>query len=319
MNSFHEPLRGIIPPLVTPLAEPDKLDVAGLERLIEHEIAGGVTGIFILGTTGELPSLSHRLREELIERTCSLVDGRVHVLVGVTDPSIVESVRLAGHAEEAGADAVVLTAPYYFPIDAGELTAHFERIIPQMPLPVCLYNMPVHTKTVFSLDTIRRAMDFPNTIGVKDSSGDMVYFQRVRKLTRERPDWTLLVGPEELLPAATMFGGDGGVCGGANLQPQLYVDIFNAADRGDFATAMKLHERVMAISESLYSVGGFRSSFIRGIKAALACVGLCEPILADPFECFNETELAEIRRRLDKLGIRPISTPIAAPVEPAPV
>ena len=96
---------GIIPPLVTPLIDRDTLDVAGLERLVEHVIAGGVSGIFILGTTGEGPSLGYRLRRELIERTCALVRRRVRVLVGITDTAFVESVNVARWSAEAGADA----------------------------------------------------------------------------------------------------------------------------------------------------------------------------------------------------------------------
>src|SRR5215212_6781853 len=115
------PYSGIIPPIITPLKDRDTLDVEGLGRLVEHMIGGGVHGIFALGTTGEAPSLSYRLRREMVERTCKLVNGRVPVLVGITDTSFVESVNLAVHAAEQGAEAVVLSAPYYFPVGQPEL------------------------------------------------------------------------------------------------------------------------------------------------------------------------------------------------------
>src|SRR2546426_12586467 len=108
-------LTGIIPPLVTPLLARDELDVAGLVRLIEHVLAGGVSGLFILGTTGEGPSLSYRLRRELIECVCRQVKQRVPVLVGITDTAFVESVNVARASAEAGADAVVVAPPYYLP------------------------------------------------------------------------------------------------------------------------------------------------------------------------------------------------------------
>src|SRR6516164_9553717 len=94
------PLTGIIPPMVTPLRGRDELDVAGLERLIEHILAGGVSGLFILGTTGEGPGLSYRLRRELIQRTCKQVNRRVQILVGITDTSFVESVNVGHSAAE---------------------------------------------------------------------------------------------------------------------------------------------------------------------------------------------------------------------------
>src|SRR6266478_8353138 len=103
---------GIIPPMVTPLRRRDELDVPGLERLLEHILAGGVHGLFVLGTTGEAPSLSYRLRRELIERTCRQVAGRVPVLVGITDTAFVEAVQLSHFAAETGAQALVLAPPY---------------------------------------------------------------------------------------------------------------------------------------------------------------------------------------------------------------
>src|SRR5437899_7918271 len=108
---MRPPLTGIVPPMITPLRARDELDVPGLERLIERILAGGVSGLFILGTTGEGPSLSYVLRRELIERTCRLVHGRVPVLVGITDTAFAESISLARNAASAGAEAVVVAPP----------------------------------------------------------------------------------------------------------------------------------------------------------------------------------------------------------------
>jgi len=135
--------------MITPLVDRDTLDVPGLERLIEHILGGGVHGLFILGTTGEAPSLSYRLRHDLIDRVCRQVAGRVPVLVGITDTSFVESVNLAQRAAQAGAAAVVLSAPYYFPAGQPELWEYIEDIAGALPLPVFLYNMPSHTKLSF--------------------------------------------------------------------------------------------------------------------------------------------------------------------------
>src|SRR6185369_5383821 len=139
-------LSGIVPPLVTPLKDRDELDQAGLERLIEHVVGGGVHGLFILGTTGEAPSLSYRLRREFIGRVCQLTQGRVPVLVGITDTSFVESVALARHAADAGAMAVVLSTPYYFPAGQTDLLSYIRNIVAELPLPLVLYNMPSLTK-----------------------------------------------------------------------------------------------------------------------------------------------------------------------------
>ncbi len=149
-SSLPLPLRGIIPPMVTPLRSRDTLDVAGLERLVEHILEGGVHGLFVLGTTGEGPCLNYRLRRELIDRTCHQVNGRVPVLVGISDTAFVESVHMAHVAAETGATAVVLAPPCYFPAGQPELVEYLEHLVPQVPFPLFLYNIPSHTKLGFT-------------------------------------------------------------------------------------------------------------------------------------------------------------------------
>jgi len=299
------PLRGIIPPMVTPLLERDSLDVVGLERLIEYILAGGVHGLFILGTTGEAPSLSYRLRFELIERVCAQVNRRVPVLVGITDTSFVESVNIARKASDAGAQAVVLAPPYYFPAGQAELLEYLKHLTAELPLPLFLYNMPRYTKAIFEPETVRAALDINGIVGLKDSSGDMMYFHRLQSLLKDHPDFTLLMGPEELLAEAIFLGAHGGVCGGANLLPQLYVDLYNAARCLDLSAAGALHSRVMQISTTIYSVGRYESSFLKGLKCALSCLGICSDFLAEPFHRFRAAERDTIRRHLEELGITP--------------
>ncbi|NQU24694.1 MAG: dihydrodipicolinate synthase family protein [Candidatus Nealsonbacteria bacterium] len=297
------PLRGIIPPMITPLADRDTLDRPGLERLVEHILAGGVDGLFLLGTSGEGPSLSYRLRCELIERVCEQVGGRVPVLVGVTDASFVESVNLADYAADAGAAAVVLAAPFYFPLAQAELLRYVRRIVAEMPLPVFLYNMPSHTKVVFEPETVRQLLDVPKIVGLKDSSADMDYFRRLRKLTESRADWSLLIGPERLLAEAVQLGGDGGVCGGANLCPRLYVDLYEAARRGNRARIDELHARVMQIRDGIYNVATGAARVIGGLKTALNCLGICNDAMAEPLAPHTDAQRQSIRRTVAELDV----------------
>jgi dihydrodipicolinate synthase/N-acetylneuraminate lyase len=295
--------RGIIPPLVTPLAGRDELDVPGLGRLVEHVLAGGVGGLFVLGSTGEAPSLSYRLRRELVERVCDRVAARVPVLVGITDTSFVESVNLTAHAKKAGAAAVVLAPPFYFPAGQPELLEYIGHLVPELALPVFLYNMPSYTKLIYEPDTVRAAAELPNVVGLKDSSGNMGYFHRLQALFADRPDFALLVGPEELLVEAVLAGGHGGVCGGANLCPELYVAAYEAARRGDLPEARKLHRWIMAIAGSVYAVGRHGSSYLKGLKCALSLRGICSDFMAEPFHHFREPERRKVRQALVKLGI----------------
>lgn len=306
MSQLPAPLRGIIPPLVTPLKDRDALDVPGLERVIRHVLAGGVHGLFLLGTTGEGTSHSHRLRRELLERSSKLVNGRVPLLAGITDTSFVESVNLARAAAEAGADAVVLSPPYSMPESQVELREYLEHILPELPLPLFLYNLPPLTKVAFELDVIRWALDQPRIVGMKDSSGSMIYFNRVREATRARAGWSLLVGPEELLAEAVLVGGHGGVCAGANVFPRLYVELYAAAQRGDLPRTRALHSTAMRVAEEIYRVGQHSSAVIKGVKCALSCFGLCDDFMAAPLHRFGEPE----RRRIE-LALKAVEPCIA--------
>lgn len=302
--SFKKPLTGIVPPLVTPLLDNDTLDVEGLERLINRVIDGGVHGLFILGTTGEFASLSYKLREELIKLTVTFVDGRVPVLVGISDSAFTESLNLANKAAHYGADAVVITPPYYFEASQPELLEYLTRIMKHMPLPLFIYNMPVHTKVTFAPETVRLAADIPGIIGMKDSSANLSYFNRINYLLKDRPDFTFMVGPEELTSQFVLMGGHGGVNGGANMFPKLYVDLFNASVEKDFDKILPLQEKVMHISSAIYNVGKYGSSYLKGLKCALSVLGVCSDFMAEPFHKFNTPERNEIIKALEAINYK---------------
>lgn len=302
-TNLPTPFTGIITPMITPLSGQDKLDITGLERLIEHILAGGVHGLFILGTTGEAPSLSHRLRRELIQHTSKIVNERIPILVGITDTSFVESISMATFAASHGASAVVSAPPYYFPAGQPELLEYVQHLARQLPLPLFLYNMPSHTKLVFEPETVRKAAELENIIGLKDSSGNMLYFHQLQELLKNHKDFSLLVGPEELLAESLFLGGNGGVSGGANIYPELYVNLYNAAKEKNVDIATRYHEQIMKIRTTIYSVGHYSSSFLKGVKCSLSCMGICDDFMAEPFRRFRESERIQIKKYLEELSL----------------
>jgi 2-dehydro-3-deoxy-D-pentonate aldolase len=291
---------GIVPPVVTPLTGRDALDHSGLERLLERVIDSGVHGIFVLGTTGEAPSLSYRLRRELVTNALKIVAGRIPVLVGITDTSFVESVSLAEHSASEGASAVVLSTPYYFPAGQTELTGYVENLMQHMPLPLMLYNMPSLTKVWFETETLERLAAIPEIIGVKDSSGDIEYFERAVSLKAMRPDWSIMVGPEAMLPKAMQLGGDGGVAGGANVFPSLFVECYEACVTKDSTKIEKLQSIIDAFQE-IYSVGKYASRYIKATKCCLSLLGVCDDFMAEPFHRFNPPERERVQAVLSSL------------------
>jgi 4-hydroxy-tetrahydrodipicolinate synthase len=291
----NQVVKGIIPPMVTPLLSDNvSLDNEGVKQLVEHLIGGGVHGIFILGTTGESTSLSYATRRQLIIETCAIVNNRVPVFVGITDTSIEESIQLADVAKASGAAAVVAAPPYYYGLGQEELFKYYWKLANQLSLPLFLYNMPSHTKINIDVKTVVRLSEHTNIIGLKDSSANAVYFQSLIHLLKAKSQFSLLVGPEEITAEIVLMGGHGGVNGGANLFPELYVALYNAALTRDFERIAVLQHLVMEISTKIYTLGSYGSSYLKGVKGALSALGIIESNIAMPFSAFEEKEMTQV-------------------------
>jgi 4-hydroxy-tetrahydrodipicolinate synthase len=295
------PLQGIIPPMVTPLKGNDTLDIEGLERLIEHILSGGVHGLFILGTTGEAPNLSYHLRRELVRQTCIQVAGRVPVLVGVSDTSATESILLARESAESGADAVVVAPPYYFKLRQTELIEYYNDLANRLPLPFFLYNVPSLTKVYIGPETVNKIAKNKRVLGLKDSSGDTVYFQTLVHAMKDRPDFPLLVGPDVITAETLLLGGHGGVNGGANLFPHLYVEMYKTAVNKDVERLEPMQQKIRQIWSALYYLINSDSCHLTGIKCALSIMGICSDFVASPFRKLNEAERALAKKNLEEL------------------
>ena len=302
-------LKGIIPPLITPLTDDNNLDVPAVHKLIGHLYNGGVHGVFILGTTGEATGLRYDVRQNLIIETCLAAKDRIPVLVGITDTSLGESLKLAHLAKKHGAMAVVAAPPYYFNLSQQELLEYYEDLANCLPLPLYLYNMPGLTKVNIDTNTAIKLSEHPNIIGLKDSSANTVYFQSLI-YGIEREYFGLFVGPEEITAETVLMGGDGGVNGGANLFPRLYVELYQASMDKDFQRLALLQNQVMEVARMLYNLGKYGSSYLKGLKGAASLLGLCGPYLAPPFKHFEELEmdiisnnLKIIQANIEKIGL----------------
>jgi dihydrodipicolinate synthase/N-acetylneuraminate lyase len=302
---MEKPVCGIIPPMATPLAGPDQLDVHGLERLIEHILHGGVHGLFLLGTTGEGPVLGYRIRREVIERTCRQVAGRVPVLVGVTDSAFAEMLQMTEYAAASGANAVVVAPPFYFPLDQADLLRLIEKLASQSALPVYLYNQPELTKINFDPQTVEQAAAIPGVAGIKDSSGDMEYLKQVLDRMRGNPDFKVLVGPEHLLEEALRNGAHGGVPGGGNIFPELPVRLYEAFRNGNHLVAREIQERMVEIGRPIWESSEAGPGYLRRLKCALNLLGLCSAMPAWPCVESDGTERRRIEQHLREYGLVP--------------
>ena len=296
------PLKGIIPPVVTPLLSDSKLDEQGMINLFDHVLEGGVHGIFLLGTTGEAPNLSYSLRKEFIKKACAYINKRVPVVVGITDTSIHCSLEIAHVAKESGADALVISAPYYLPISQSEFIYYLEELIPQLPLPFMMYNMPSCTKFHMSLHTVQRAKEL-GAIGIKDSSGNWPYLLSLIEAFKDSPEFSVIAGSEIFLPDTILNGGHGAVAGGANLYPALFVELYDASVKGDLVKIEELKQKLMLIEEKIYNVGAYSSKYVKTIKSALSAMGICSDFVAMPFRQFNESKRNLIKQNIEEFEL----------------
>jgi 4-hydroxy-tetrahydrodipicolinate synthase len=296
------PLTGIVPPLITPLTVDGLLDVGATERLLEHIIAGGVSGVFILGTTGEGPCIPSQIQEALIREVVRSVRGRIPVLVGITSAVLEDSLRLARVSLDAGADACVWAPPFYLPAGPAQLRRNVELLLKQLPLPLFLYNMPSLVKTPIPLELVKWSLDQPGVVGIKDSCGQFGYFHQVLQLARARADYTVLIGPEELLADALVFGAHGGVAGGSQIFPELFVALHHAVREGNLTRIRRLNDAVQAIARHLHDTSGYAASVVRGIKVALQLRGFAGDTMSEPFGPASEAERDRVRAALDAIG-----------------
>jgi 2-dehydro-3-deoxy-D-pentonate aldolase len=196
----------------------------------------------------------------------------------------------------------VTSTPYYFPAGQPELVEFMQHLVPDLPLPLFLYNMPMMTKVSFEHETLRRLIQLPGIAGLKDSSGDLSYFANAMDIVRDRPDWSILVGPEHLLATTMRMGGHGGVNGGANICPRLFVDLYEAIAKNDGGREREAQARLEKLGQ-IYKVGRHASAVIKGMKCAANLLGLCDDFMAEPFARFRDPERQKVREVLQQLNL----------------
>ena len=223
------------------------------------------------------------------------------VIVNVSDTSLEHSLELAQFAAQQRASAVALCPPYYYLVSQNDLCRYTTSFAERVSLPVFLYNIPQNAHLEFDPATVTHLARHPNIVGIKNSNGSLEYLGRISGIKRSRPSFSLLVGNEEITVPALLAGADGIVCGGANMFPRLYVDLYRQFVAGNQAESQRLQKLVVRVAEAVYTIGSPGTSYLRGLKATLAYLDICNGTLAEPLTEFNYEELAILHRQLTKL------------------
>ena len=296
-------LRGVIPPMISPLTSAQQVDGAAVKRLVDYILDGGCSGLFVLGGTGEGAWLTWSQREAIVRSTVQAANGRAPVLVGVMLPGTAPARDSALQAVDAGADALVVGSPYYFAVEATAQLRHIEAILAATSLPVVLYNIPQCTHQPIAREAIEALASEPRMLGIKDSSGDLPYFQFLLSIKRARPAFRVLQGLESAAAPSLLVGADGLIPGLANVAPRLLSDLVRAAHAGHVHTCGELQEQVVDLA-GIYSGG------LAALYAACALLGLSENVPAEPWGPIDAADQQSIAAILERHGL--LRTPVAS-------
>lgn len=261
-------IHGIIPPVATPMRPNEDLDLPRLEWFLDHLIAAGVHGVFVLGTNSEFYALDEAEKQAVVATAVRQVNGRVPVFAGTGAETTREAVRLTHMAEREGADGVSVITPYFISPSQQEIYDHYRRIAEATKLPVILYNNPSTCGGVkIEPETVARLAELPNVAAIKDSSGDLQNTNECVRLVPER--FAVLMGRDTLIYAGLACGTRGAVPATGNLAPALLVAIYEAFRRGDHAAALAAQRKLnpLRLALQLTTAPG-------AVKAALELMGM---------------------------------------------
>lgn len=290
-----KPYHGVVVPMVTPVTADEKLDEPATRRVIEHLIAGGVHGVFVLGTTGEAASISSKMGQKLVDVTVDQVGGRVVTYAGIGGNCLTDSVDAAEAYFRQGMAAVVAHLPSYYPLSPEEQFKYYTTLADRIPGPLMLYNIPKTTHLSIPVDVIAHLSGHPNIVGVKDSENDRDRLRALMQAVGKRSDFTVFVGVSALSQEALFLGADGTVPSPAHLAPELCVNLYKLAREGDVAGAKVCQAQLNEVA-ALYTENRTLGQSLAALKAALGELSLCGPSMLPPLHALSGAEQASLRR-----------------------
>jgi 4-hydroxy-tetrahydrodipicolinate synthase len=272
---MRTPFTGVGTALVTPFTKFGALDEPAIKRLARRQIEAGIHFLVPCGTTGETPTLSADERRRVVELVLEEAHGQVPVMAGAGGYDTKEVVHLAKEMHQLGVQGLLSVTPYYNKPTPEGLFQHFSAVAAATPLPVMLYNVPGRTGCNIDAATVARLATIPNVIGVKEASGNIT--QMVEICRAVPSDFLVLSGDDALTLPLMAIGGRGLISVAANAIPAEMSQLVEAAERGDYATARRIHQSLVPIM-----LGNFIESNPGPVKFAMAAMGLCEEVYRLP-------------------------------------
>lgn len=293
---------GIVVPMATPVTPAGALDPDGVRRVVEWLVKGGVHGIFLLGTTGEAPSLSPAAKHDLVALGVEHVAGRCAVYTGIGGNSLAESIGAAHQYRRLGVDAVVAHLPSYFPLNGDEMVAYYRRLADEVETPLLIYNMPQTTHMSISLDALTELSTHPRIVGAKDSENDLQRLRGVIAAFARAEHFAVLIGPSVHATVCLRDGADGIVPSSGNLAPRMWRELYEHARAGRWSDAGQMQERLDALA-GVYQKGRSLGQSMAALKAAMAGLGLCRPDALPPLATVGGAEQRALAAAVEAAGV----------------
>ena len=291
------PIKGIIPPIVTPMSADESVNIPELRNQIERQIAGGVHGLFCFGTNGEGYILSLKEKEEVLEATIDQVKGRVPVYAGTGCISTRDTIYMSKRAEELGADVLSIITPSFALASQKELYDHYVEVAEHVNIPIVLYNIPPRTGNKLLPETVGKlAKDVDVILGAKDSSGDIDNLKAYIRETRDiGKDFAVLAGNDGSILTCLKEGGAGGIAGRANLYPKALASIYNYFMAGELGKAQEIQDAVATL-QRVFQYGNPNTVIKKAVNLLGYPVGDCRK----PFNYLCDEGVEELKRVLEE-------------------
>ncbi|MGO4383348.1 dihydrodipicolinate synthase family protein [Specibacter sp. RAF43] len=308
MSTVASRFQGVIPPVVTPRTADGALDIPSLENVTRHLLDGGVSGLFVNGSSGEVTHLTNTERDTVLRTIVGVTAGQVPVLAGAVEQTTNRVLEEARRAVALGADGLVASSQYYAISNAEETGRHFRAIAASVDVPVFAYDVPVRTHFKLPTELLIELGRDGVLAGVKDSSGDDVSFRQLVLAARDIPNFDIFTGHEVVVDGALLGGAQGVVPGLGNVDPAGYRRLYDAAVAGDWTQAAAEQDRLADVFNIVYTPKAGRVSGnaagLGAFKTALMLMGIIETnVMSAPMLALDEDETAAIKVILERTGL----------------
>jgi len=287
-------LQGVFTPNLVPLDRAGNINEAELRRYVEWLIEKGVSGLYPNGSTGEFTRFSPEERRQIIQIVASQTQGRVPILAGAAEANVRDTLSACEAYAQMGCAAAAICPPYYFKLSQESVAEYFAELARRSPLDIVLYNIPQFANEI-GIDTVVRLADYPRIVGIKDSSRDLPRFlnliNRIRPL---RPDFSLLIGTEEILMPALVMGADGGTIATSGIVPEVVMKLYRLTREGKLDEARRIQFKLL----ELINVMLFGAGFPEGFRAAAGLRGFVMGTSRQPLSPKEKCDLGAVRQTL---------------------